>query len=176
MIRALTGSASNGSSHDHTTKLLVIGAAITAAFCSVFLLEMWESRNRDRDQARLAAENVIAAMSSEIERNLELYSLSLDAVADGLTLPDIDAMPPELRQRVLFDRAATAKDMGSIFVLDRNGTLKLDSTSSFSGTFPPQEFTSAAPGGRSMAITSASAAPSSTRRGISRGPWSVRCA
>jgi diguanylate cyclase (GGDEF)-like protein len=127
MIRALTGSASNGSSHDHTTKLLVIGAAITAAFCSVFLLEMWESRNRDRDQARLAAENVIAAMSSEIERNLELYSLSLDAVADGLTLPDIDAMPPELRQRVLFDRAATAKDMGSIFVLDRNGTLKLDS-------------------------------------------------
>ena len=106
---------------------MATGTAITVAFCGVFALGLWESRNRDAEQARAAAENVIASMSSEIERNLELYGLSLDAVADGLIIPEIGTMRAGLRQRVLFDRAATAKDMGSIIVLDRHGTLTHDS-------------------------------------------------
>ncbi len=111
----------------YVKRLILLGIIITAGFCAVFAAGLWESRNRDREQARLAASNVIASISSEIERNLELYGLSLDAVADGLKLPDIATIHPELRQRVLFDRAATAKDMGSMFVLDREGTLIYDS-------------------------------------------------
>ncbi len=112
---------------NYAKRLIVLGVIITAGFCAVFAAGLWESRTRDLEQARLAASNVIASVSSEIERNLEIYGLSLEAVADGLKLPDIAAIRPELRQRVLFDRAATAKDMGSIFVLDREGTLIYDS-------------------------------------------------
>ncbi len=108
-------------------RLIALGIAITVGFCTIFALGLWESRGRDRDEARLAAENVVTSMSSEIERNLELYGLSLEAVADGLKLYGIDALDPELRQRVLFDRSVTAKDMGSIVVLDRDGTLTYDS-------------------------------------------------
>jgi hypothetical protein len=111
----------------YTKRLVVLGVAITVGFCSIFAVGLWESRDRDREQARLAASNVVASMTSEIERNLEVYELSLAAVADGLKLPDIETMRPELRQRVLFDRAAAAKHMGSIFVLDRSGTLIYDS-------------------------------------------------
>lgn len=112
---------------DSAGRLVALGSAITVAFCALFALGLWESRSRDRDQARLAAQNVVASMSSEIERNLELYGISLEAVVDGLKMHGIDALDPELRQRVLFDRSASAKDMGSIVVLDRNGTLTHDS-------------------------------------------------
>lgn len=46
-----------------------------------------------------------------------------------MKLPEIDKISPELRQVVLFDRAATAKDMGSILVTDRLGKVVLDSRS-----------------------------------------------
>ena len=71
--------------------------------------------------------NVIALLGSEIDRNLELYDLSLEAVVDGMKLPALTELSPEMRQLVLFDRAATAKDMGSIFVLGPDGTVVYDS-------------------------------------------------
>jgi diguanylate cyclase (GGDEF)-like protein len=74
-------------------------------------------------------------MASEIDRNLELYDLSLQAVVDGLKLPSLAKLSPEVRQLVLFDRAATAKDMGSIFVLDKHGTVIIDSR-----TLTPQPY------------------------------------
>ncbi|WP_349542722.1 sensor domain-containing diguanylate cyclase [Bradyrhizobium sp. ARR65] len=83
--------------------------------------------NKDYLTAEQAATNLVATITSEIERNIELYNLSLQAVVDGVKLPEIDTIRPELRQVVLFDRAATAKDLGSILVLDAAGNLTLDS-------------------------------------------------
>lgn len=123
----MTNLGSTAPKRGYGKRLIALGVAITAAFCAIFAAGLWESRSRDREQASLAASNIVASMSSEIQRNLELYSLSLDAVADGLKLPDIGTIRSELRQHVLFDRASTAKDMGSIFVLDKDGTLIFDS-------------------------------------------------
>jgi len=108
-------------------RLTTLSLAITIGFSVVVGTVLWDSRSRDREQAKLAASNVIALLSSEIERNLELYDLSLQAVVDGMKLPAVAKLDPEMRQSVLFDRAATAKDMGSIFILDRDGTVVLDS-------------------------------------------------
>jgi diguanylate cyclase (GGDEF)-like protein len=107
--------------------LIALGLTVTLGFSAILAFVLWESRNQERDKAMQAASNVIAAMSSEIGRNLELYDLSLQAVVEGMRLPEVSKLNPELRQLVLFDRAATAKDMGSIFVLDKNGTVVIDS-------------------------------------------------
>ena len=40
-----------------------------------------------------------------------------------MKLPALTELSPEMRQLVLFDRAAPAKDMGSIFVLGPDGTV-----------------------------------------------------
>ena len=108
-------------------RLIALGLAITFGFSAICALILWESRNRDREQARQSAVNLIATISSEIARNFESYDLSLQAVVDGLKLPDLAKFSPEIRQQFLFDRAATAKDMGSIFVLDKAGTVTIDS-------------------------------------------------
>ncbi len=108
-------------------RLIALGLTITLGFSSICALVLWESRNRDRDQARLAAVNLIASIGSDISRNFELYDLSLEAVVEGLRLPDLSTLSPRMRQMLLFDRAASAKDMGSIFVLDKAGTVIMDS-------------------------------------------------
>lgn len=108
-------------------RLIALGLAVTLGFSSVCAAVLWESRNRDRDQARQAAVNLVTSISSDIARNFELYNLSLEAVVEGLNLPELSKLTPKMRQLLLFDRAASAKDMGSIFVLDKMGTVILDS-------------------------------------------------
>src|SRR5277367_4391023 len=107
--------------------LIVLGLIITLGFSAIFGFLQFDSRDQARERARLAAYNVIAAMASEIDRNLELYDLSLQAVVEGLRGPGLAKLNAEVRQLVLFGRAATAKDMGSIFVLDKHGTVIIDS-------------------------------------------------
>lgn len=113
----------------YTKRLIALGLIITLGFSAICGSILWDSRKRDREEAQHSAANVIAAISSEISRNLELYDLSLQAVVDGLKLPELRYISPKLRQLLLFDRAATAKDMGSIFVLDTKGNVVIDSRS-----------------------------------------------
>ncbi len=109
--------------------LLLLGFGIAASFAAVCGSVLLEMRERDYEHARLASANLIASVASDIDRNIELYDLSLQAAVDGLKLPEIMSMGPELRAAVLFDRAATGKDLGSILVLDRGGDVVLDSRS-----------------------------------------------
>lgn len=114
----------------HPGAILVAGSlTIALGLCGIgasFLLEM---RHAQLEQARLASTNIVTTVSSEIARNIEIYDLSLHAVMDGLKHPEINRVSKEIRQLVLFDRAATAEHLGNIRVLDETGRLILDSRS-----------------------------------------------
>src|SRR5260370_28710132 len=112
-----------------TKRLMALGLAVTLSFSAICGGVLWTMGERDFEHNRAAAANLVASIASEIDRNIELYDLSLQAVVDGIKLPEINKIAPELRQVVLFDRAATAKDMGAILVLDARGTVTLDSRS-----------------------------------------------
>ncbi|MBN3818972.1 diguanylate cyclase, partial [Paraburkholderia sp. Se-20369] len=75
------------------------------------------------------ARNLMLLIERDIARNIELYDLSLQNVVDGVTDPALMALPPALRHRVLFDRAATGSYLGSIFVMDAQGDIVIDSRS-----------------------------------------------
>src|ERR1700754_1793881 len=81
-----------------------------------------------------AAMNIAALASQTIERDIELYDLSLQSVLDGVNDPDILYQEPGLRQKILFDRSATAPGLGSLTALDENGDIFLDSRG-----FPPRQ-------------------------------------
>ncbi len=109
--------------------IIAFGLAVTVGLCAILAFVLWQDRNQEALQAERAGANVVATISSDIDRNLELYDLSLQAVVDGLKAPGIWDISPELRQLVLFDRAATAKYLGSIFVLNAAGDVIIDSRS-----------------------------------------------
>lgn len=108
---------------------LLIAASATV-LATVILLTgflLWDARRVAWRHAVQANENVAATIEHDITRTIELYDLSLRAVVDGLRLPGIGGLDPAMRNEVLFDRAATARFLGPIRVLDRTGQVTLDS-------------------------------------------------
>ncbi len=109
--------------------LVLLGTCFLATSGAI----LWELRRQTWNNAARAAENLVAALSQDIGRNIELYDLSLQAVVDGLQLSEINQVSPQTRQAILFDRAATAKYLGSTLVLDEHGDVVEDA-----GAVPPR--------------------------------------
>lgn len=111
-----------------TPPVIVVGAVLIASFmvalCAVVL---YQSRSDALERARETSRNIALIAERDIERNFELYSLSLQAVIDGMRDPDVMALPPRIRGEALFDRAASASYLGSVLVLDSKGQVVLDS-------------------------------------------------
>jgi len=103
--------------------LVVTGIIALAAWIS------WDSRRTAYNHAVRAAANIAALIEHDIRRNIESYDLSLQAVVDGLKVEGVRTMPPDIRDLILFDRAATAQYLGSISVIDESGAIVIDSTS-----------------------------------------------
>lgn len=92
--------------------------------CAVVL---YQSRQDALEHTRDTLRDIAVIAQRDIERNLELYELSLQAVVDGLQQSDVMALPPHMRREVLFDRAASAKYLGSMLVMDALGNVVIDS-------------------------------------------------
>jgi diguanylate cyclase (GGDEF)-like protein len=90
--------------------LLLLGGAV-----------LWEMRSARLHQVQQASANVVATIEADIARNIELYDLSLRAVADNLAEPEVAGVSDKLRNLILFDRSATAKHLGSMHVLNERG-------------------------------------------------------
>jgi diguanylate cyclase (GGDEF)-like protein len=107
--------------------LISVSVVIALGLCAFGVNILTDMRREKLDRARLSSANVASTIANDIARNIELYDLSLQAVIDGLRVPEVSRLDPEIRQMVLFDRAATAKHLGRIIVLDENGRLRLNS-------------------------------------------------
>lgn len=101
-------------------------ATVMLLLCAIVLAQ---SRRDAYEFSSETARNVALIAQRDIERNLELYSLSLQAVVDGFQDPQVMGLPMHLRREVLFDRAATAKYLQSLVVLDAAGKVVVDSAS-----------------------------------------------
>ncbi|MFM0084863.1 diguanylate cyclase [Paraburkholderia sediminicola] len=101
-------------------------AIVMVGLCAVVL---YQSRQDALDHTRDTLRDIALIAQRDIERNLELYALSLQAVVDGMNDPEVLALPPRLRHEVLFDRAASAQYLGSILVLDAAGNIVIDAGS-----------------------------------------------
>jgi diguanylate cyclase (GGDEF)-like protein len=112
-----------------SAKLLIASSVITvlgfSAICASVLLDM---RRGEEGLARETLENLASSINSDISRNIELYDLSLRAVASNMMLPEIDDVSKPIRQLILFDHAATASHFGAIQVFDSDGRLSIDAS------------------------------------------------
>lgn len=107
--------------------IVVGGVLIACALIGLCVLQLLQSRQDALDRASETSRNLGLVAERDIERNFELYDLSLQEVVHGLQRPDVMALSPTLRRDVLFDHAMTARFLGSILVLDAAGNIVLDS-------------------------------------------------
>src|SRR4051794_16665401 len=113
-----------------SAKLLIASSVATvigfSAICASVMLDM---RHGEEELARQTLENLASGIDADINRNIELYDLSLRAVASNIVMPEIRNVSKEIRHLILFDHAATAKHFGAIQVFDTQGRLTVDASS-----------------------------------------------
>ena len=98
-----------------SAKLLIASTVITViGFSAVCINVMLDMRRGEEELARQTLENLASGIDSDISRNIEMFDLSLRAVASSMVLPEIKGVSKEIRHLILFDHAATAKHFGAI--------------------------------------------------------------
>ena len=112
-----------------SAKLLIASSVVTvigfSAICASVMLDM---RHGEEELARQTLENLASGIDADISRNVEIYDLSLRAVASNMVLPEIKDVSMSIRQLILFDHAATARHFGAIQVFDTEGRLTIDAS------------------------------------------------
>jgi hypothetical protein len=112
-----------------SARLLIASSVATvigfSAICASVMLDM---RHGEEELARQTLENLASSIDTDISRNVELYDLSLRAVASNMLAPEINEVSKPIRHLILFDHAATAKHFGAIQVFDAEGRLTADAS------------------------------------------------
>jgi diguanylate cyclase (GGDEF)-like protein len=112
-----------------SAKLLIAVSVVTVfGFSAVCVGVMLDMRRGEEALARRSLENLAAGVDADISRNIEVYDLSLRAVAGNMLLPELKDVSKAIRHLILFDRAATAKHFSAIQVFDAQGRLLADAS------------------------------------------------
>jgi diguanylate cyclase (GGDEF)-like protein len=112
-----------------SAKLLIISSVVTViGFSAVCVNVMLDMRRGEEALSRQTLENLATSIDADISRNIDIYDLSLKAVAGNVLLPEINTVSKPVRQLILFDHATTAKHFGAIQVFDADGNLTIDAS------------------------------------------------
>ncbi|MFM0735027.1 diguanylate cyclase [Paraburkholderia sediminicola] len=106
---------------NHPFSAGMAGTLVAVAMAGLTLLTLGSGRTDALDHARETAQNLVSIVSTDLERNVEIYDLSLEAMVDGARDPDTWSLPRNLRRAVLFDRATTAAYLGGAYVIGPTG-------------------------------------------------------
>ena len=112
-----------------SAKLLIISSVVTViGFSAICVNVMLDMRRGEEALARQTLDNLATSIEADISRNIEIYDLSLKAVASNMLLPEINAVSKPIRHLILFDHATTARHFGAIQVFDAEGRLTIDAS------------------------------------------------
>jgi diguanylate cyclase (GGDEF)-like protein len=107
--------------------VIAISIMLASAILAIAVWVLAQMRDDALRRAQDSVFNVSLLVERDVSRNLEIYDLSLRAVIEGLKQPGVLELPPAIRQMVLFDGSASAKDLGSILVTDEHGNVIFES-------------------------------------------------
>ncbi|MCJ2082084.1 sensor domain-containing diguanylate cyclase [Methylobacterium sp. J-090] len=113
---------------------IALGVLAPLGMLVVSGLMLLDLRRDAWDKVEQTSRNLLQVIERDIARNVEMFDLSLQAVVDNLHAPGLAALDPAMRHLVLFDRAATARDMGVMLIIDEHGAIIEDI-----GAIPPRQ-------------------------------------
>lgn len=99
------------------------GTLVAFAMSCLIGAMVYLGRNDALGRARDTAGSLVSIMSGDLERNIEIYNLSLQGVVAGAQRSGVWELPADLRQNLLFDRFTTASYVNGAYVVDANGAI-----------------------------------------------------
>lgn len=122
--------------------MVIAGVVIALSMAAICAVVLYQSRVDATERATEGLRNVATMAEHDIERNFELYALSLQAAVDGINDHEVMAASDRLRNIALFDRAATASYLGAMLVLDAEGSIVFDAAGEVprAGNFADREY------------------------------------
>jgi diguanylate cyclase (GGDEF)-like protein len=109
--------------------IMPASVALAAAIAAIVAFTLWQAREDARARAEREGENIVQAIEADVARNIELYDLSLQGLQDALATVAVAHAAQEVQRLALFDRAASAKYMGALLVLNPTGEIVISSRS-----------------------------------------------
>ena len=113
--------------------LTAVGVLVPLGMSAIAASMLLDMRRDAYGKAEQGARNLLHVIESDVARNVELLDLSLKGVIENMSAPGVASVDPRVRQMVLFDRAASARGVGSLLLLDASGSIVADA-----GAFPPR--------------------------------------
>ncbi|WMY11931.1 GGDEF domain-containing protein [Paraburkholderia phenoliruptrix] len=106
---------------NHPVLAGLAGTLVAFAMAGLTLLTLFNGRTDALDHARETSQNLVSTVSGDLERNVEIYALSLQAMVDGAEHHLSAGLPPNVQRAVLFDRATTAAYLGGAYIVGAKG-------------------------------------------------------
>jgi diguanylate cyclase (GGDEF)-like protein len=107
----------------------IILPASVALASAIVAFTLWQAREDAGTRALREGENIVQAIEADVARNIELYDLSLQGLQEALATDAVAHVAQEVQRLALFDRAADAKYMGALYVLNAAADIVLCSRS-----------------------------------------------
>ena len=115
--------------HLASRSIMPVSLALVCAIMAIVAFTLWQAREDARTRAQREGENIVQAIEAHVARNIELYDLSLQGLQGALATEAVAHVGQEVQRLALFDRAASAKYMGALYVLNAAGEIVICSRS-----------------------------------------------
>ena len=110
-------------------RLIWLALLVALGIGALFARTIWTIRNDEWSYAAQTNANLARTLEQGLAWSLDSFDKSLEGVAREVARPEVWALPPDLRARVVFDNSLRARGAGDVLVLDAQGNVILDSGS-----------------------------------------------
>jgi len=117
-----------------SSTILATSLGLVAAISGLSCWAILEMRQDALEVASTNGHNIALLVQRDIQRNLDLYDMTLEAVVHAHAQPEVRALPGLVRDSLLKDYTAPTRGMGSVFITNAEGV----ATFSFGKEIPPR--------------------------------------
>ena len=110
-------------------RLIWLALLVALGIGALFARTIWTIRNDEWSYAAQTNANLARTLEQGLAWSLDSFDKSLEGVAREVARPEVWALPPDLRARLVFDNSLRARGAGDVLVLDAQGNVILDSGS-----------------------------------------------
>ena len=111
-------------------RLLWLSLLLSLGIGALFARAIWTIRNDEWSYASQSNANLVRTLEQGLSWTLDSFDKSLEGVAREVSRPEVWALPPNLRARVVFDNSLRVGGAGDVWVLNAQGHVVLESGSS----------------------------------------------